>query len=37
MSLTKNPKPKKISFIADLKACWVILGFEQLTSTIAGG
>jgi len=36
MSLRNNPKPNSF-FIADLKICQVLWGFEQLCSTIMGG
>jgi len=33
-SLTKNSKPKNVTFIADVKTCQIFWGFEQLSSTI---
>jgi len=33
-SLTKNLKPEIFFFIADLKTCWVLWWFEQLSITI---
>ena len=32
MSVTKNPKPKNVCYIADSKTCVVFWGFEQLSS-----
>jgi len=37
MSLTKNPKPKKIFFTVDKKTCRIFWKFKQLSNAIGGG